>query len=76
MANEATNKKAFEVLKIDELTRIGDANSIEKYYRFRIKTQGGTVLSVDVDQDDYTHEDKVKQILTDKATHADRLKTL
>lgn len=48
--------KNFVVLKIDQLQRVGDNGRIEPYYRYRIKTAGGVVLSVDVSQADYTPE--------------------
>ena len=62
----------FKVLLIQELQRVSDTTGIEKYYRHRIKTRGGTVLTVDIDRADFT-PDKVKAILTSEADNADRI---
>jgi len=66
MANE------YKVLKIDELTRVSDLHGIEKYYRHTIKTKGGVVLSVNVDEGDFTPE-KAGPILAEKAKQADSI---
>jgi hypothetical protein len=60
------------VLKIDELTRVSDTHGIERYYRHTIKTRGGTVLSVDIDESQFT-EEKAKAILTKRAIEADKI---
>jgi|TARA_Y100000310_G_scaffold154415_1_gene153977 ABC-type branched-subunit amino acid transport system substrate-binding protein len=62
--------KDYEVLKITELTKVGDLHEIEKYYRHQIKTKGGTVISVNVDEADFTPE-KASPILTKAAVNAD-----
>ncbi len=67
--------KAYKVLKIDELSRMRDAGGVEKYYRHQIKTKGGTILTVDIGEDDMT-EEKVASILTAKATLFDKIKAL
>ena len=64
--------KAYSVLKIDELQRVGDLHGIEKYYRHQIKTKGGTVLSVDIDEVNFTPE-KAPSILLKKAQEADAI---
>lgn len=69
MANE------YRVLKIDELTRPGDAGGLEHVYRHTIKTKGGTVLTVDVSEKDFTAE-KAAPILAKKATEADKILAL
>jgi len=66
MANE------YKVLKIDELTRLSDGQGIERYYRHRIKTKGGTVLSVDISEPDFT-PDKASPILLAAAQNADKV---
>lgn len=66
---------AYKVLKIDELTRIREAGGVEKYYRHQIRTRGGTILTVDVDEDDFTAE-KAAPILEKKAIEADKIKAL
>ncbi len=67
--------QAYKVLKIDELSRVGDAGGIERYYRHTIRTRGGTVLRVDINEDDFTPE-KAAPILEAKATAADKIKGL
>jgi len=65
--------KGYKVLKIDELSRVSDAGGVERYYRHKIKTRGGTVLTVDIDEKDMA-EEKVASILTEKATLFDKIK--
>lgn len=65
--------KPYKVLKIDELTRIGDMNNVERYYRHTIKTRGGTVMSVDISEADFSAE-KAAPILEKRATEADKIK--
>jgi len=67
--------KAYKVLKIDELSRVRDAGGVEKYYRHQIKTKGGIVLTVDIDEEDFTTE-KAAPILEAKAVNADKIKAL
>lgn len=67
--------RAYKVLKIDQLTRVGDMGAIESYYRHTIKTRGGTVLTVDIDEKNFT-EDKAKVILEKRATEADKILSL
>jgi len=62
----------YKVLKIDELTRVGDLHGIEKYYRHQIKTKGGVILSVNIDEADFTPE-KASPILSKKAQEADAI---
>lgn len=69
MANE------YEVLSIDELTRVGETRGIERYYRHQIKTKGGVILTVDIDEKDFT-EDKAAPILLKKAQNADKILAL
>ena len=68
-------EKAYRVLKIDELSRVGDAGGVERYYRHTIRTRGGTVLRVDIGEEDFTAE-KAAPILQAKATEADKIKAL
>jgi len=65
-------KGEYRVLKIDEMTRVGDTHGIEKYYRHQIKTAGGTVLTVDISEEDFTME-KAAPILLAKAQEADKI---
>jgi len=62
----------YKVLKITELTRVGKLHAIEKYFRHTIETKGGTVLSVDIDEADFTPA-KSTPILTEAATNADEI---
>lgn len=68
-------EKSFKVLKIDEMVRMKPEGGIEKFYRHQIKTRGGTVLTVDIDEEDFTPE-KAEPILARKATEADKIKSL
>lgn len=65
----------YKVLKIDELVRPGEVTGIEKYYRHTIKTKGGVVLTVDIDEKDFTPE-KAGPILLKKAETTDKIKAL
>jgi len=64
--------KEYKVLKIDEMTRVADTGGIEHYYRHQIKTKGGVVLSVNIDEKDFTAE-KAAPILLKRAIEADRV---
>lgn len=65
----------YKVLSIDELTRLSDTGGIEHYYRHRIKTKGGVVLSVDISVGDFT-EKKAAPILLERAQNADKILSL
>ena len=65
----------YKVLKIDELSRISDTGGIERYYRHTIKTRGGTVLTVDISEKDFTPT-KADPVLTQRATEADKILSL
>lgn len=65
----------YKVLKIDEMTRIGELGGVERFYRHQIKTKGGVVLTVDIDEKDFTAE-KAAPILLKKAAEADKIKAL
>lgn len=65
----------YRVLRIDEMTRIGEAGGIEKFYRHQIKTKGHVVLTVDITEEDWTAE-KAAPILAKKAIEADKIKAL
>jgi len=66
---------AYKVLKIDEMSRVGEVGGIEKYYRHQIKTKGGVILTVDVSEKDFTAE-KAAPILEKKAAEADKILAL
>jgi len=68
-------EKEYKVLRIDEMTRIAEVGGIEKYYRHQIKTKGGTVLSIDIDEKAFTAE-KAAPILLKKAVEADKILAL
>lgn len=68
-------QKPYRVLKIDELSRVGDMGAIERYYRHTIKTRGGTTLTVDINEGDFT-ADKAGPILERKAIEADKILAL
>lgn len=62
----------YKVLKVIELVRQSDAGGIERYYRATIKTKGGTVLTVDLDMDEFS-EVKAAPILKHRAEEADKV---
>ena len=66
---------AYKVLRIDELSRVSETRGIEKYYRHQIKTKGGVILTVDIDEENFTPE-KAAPILEEKAANADKIKAL
>ena len=65
----------YKVLKIDEIVRPGEVGGIEKFYRHQIKTKGGIVLTVDIDEKNFTAE-KSAPILLRKAQEADKILAL
>jgi len=65
-------EKEYQVLSIDERTRVSDVKGIEHYYRHRIKTKGEVVLSIDIDEEDFTPE-KAAPILLKAAQNADKI---
>jgi len=62
----------YKVLKITEMLRPGELTGVEKFYRHQIKTKGGTILSVDIAEDDFT-EEKAAPILAARAKAADAI---
>lgn len=65
----------YKVLTIDEMVRPGEVTGIEKFYRHRIKTKGKVILTVDIDEADFTPE-KAAPILLAAATKADKILAL
>lgn len=65
----------YKVLKIDEMIKPGEIAGIEKFYRHTIKTKGKIVLTVDIDEKDFTPE-KAAPILLKAATEADKILAL
>ena len=65
----------YKVLKIDEMIRPGETGGVEKFYRHQIKTKGGVVLTVNIDEKDFTPE-KAAPILIAAASNADKIKAL
>ncbi len=68
-------QRAYEVLRIVELIRPSATGGIEKYYRHTIKTRGGTVMTVDIGEPDFTKE-RAAPILAKRATEADTILAL
>ncbi len=62
--------KDYEVLQIDELTRVNDLRGLERFSKIRARTTGGTVFTVDVDDPDTTPE-KAAPILSARAKELD-----
>jgi len=67
--------KPYKVLKIDEMTRLSEGGGVERYYRHQIKTRGGVILSIDIDERDFTAE-KAAPILEKRAIEADKILSL
>ena len=67
--------KLYQVLKIDEMTRLSETGGVEKFYRHQLKTRGGVVLTVDISEKDFTAE-KAAPILEKRATEADKILAL
>lgn len=65
----------YKVLKIDELTRPDDVRGLKHVYRHQIKTKGGVVLTVDIDEENFT-EEKAAPILLKRAIQADKILAL
>lgn len=65
----------YKVLKIDEMTRMAEAGGVEHYYRHQIKSKGGVILTIDIDEKDFTPE-KAAPILLAAATKADKILAL
>jgi len=61
-----------EVTRITEVSRLDPKRGIIKIYRHIIMTKGGSSLTVDIDQEDFTAE-KAEPILRAKAEEADRI---
>ena len=62
----------YKVLQITPMSRVADEGGIEKYYRLKIKTKGGVVDTVDIDEENYTPE-KAGPILLLAAQNADKI---
>jgi len=65
----------YVVLTINELTRVSDVKGIEHYYRHKIKTKGGVILTVEIDEEDFSPE-KAAPILLKAAQNADKILAL
>ena len=65
----------YKVLSIDEMVKPGEISGIERFYRHRIKTKGGVILTVDVSEKDFTAE-KAAPILDARAVEADKIMKL
>ena len=62
----------YKVLRITEMSRVADEGGIEHYYRHMIKTKGGSTLTVDISEKDFTPE-KAAPILLQAAKNADAI---
>lgn len=68
--------EAYKVISIDELSKLNETKQgLERYYRHRIKTKGGVVLTVDVEARDFNAK-KAAPILLKAATEADEVLAL
>ncbi|MBA7579237.1 hypothetical protein ES708_21106 [subsurface metagenome] len=62
----------YKVLKITEMVRPGEAEGIVKVYRHTIKTKGGTVLNIELSEENSTPE-KAAPILLTRAQEFDKI---
>ena len=62
----------YKVLSIDELTRPDDIRGIKQVYRYRVKSKGGVIFTVELDDPDPTAE-KVAPVLAAKAAEFDKI---
>lgn len=67
--------KDFKVLRIDELTRIGETGNIQKFYRHQVKSKSGVIFTVDIPEANFTAE-KAQPILLAKAQEVDKIMAL
>jgi hypothetical protein len=65
----------YKVLKIDEMTRVDEVRGIVHTYRHTIRTKGGVVLTVEIDEKDFNAE-KAAPILAKRAAEADKILAL
>lgn len=65
----------YKVLHIDQLSRISEMNNLEPYFRHKIKTKGGVLLTIDINEKDFT-DDKAAKILDKAAINADKILAL
>jgi len=62
----------YKVIKITEMSKISETEGVIRYYRHTIETKGGTRLTVDIDEKNFTAE-KAGPILHKRATEADKI---
>ena len=67
--------KEYEILWIDQLTRVADLGGIERYARVRFKTKKGILWNIDIDDPDLTPE-KAAPIVEKKAKELDGIMSL
>jgi len=65
-------EKAYKVLKITQMVRPRDEGGVETYRRVMLKTKGGVVMSVDINEADFTAE-TAGPILLAAAEQADKI---
>lgn len=62
----------YKVLKIDEFTRPDELRGVKQVYRYTVKTKGGTIFTLELDDPDPTAE-KVAPVLAAKASEFDKI---
>lgn len=67
--------KDYEVIKIDELTRVSDTQGLVRYLRIKARTKGGTVFTVDLDDPETTSE-MAAPVLQKRAHELDNILSL
>jgi len=64
--------KEYQVLAIDEVTRLDDLRGVKQVYRYSVKSAGGVRFSIEIDDPDPTAE-QVAPLLADKAAKLDKI---
>ena len=67
--------KPYKVDDVTERTTISRGGLVQKIYRVTATSQSGTVFTVEIDEPNFT-EEKVDQILTEKAELIEGIKKL
>ena len=67
--------KEYEVIDSTEMTGIDKVKGIFKYRRYQLKTKAGSVITVDLNEKDWTPE-KAAAIFLEAATKEDKIRAL
>ncbi len=67
--------KEYTVVDIREIPVVGDTGGLERMFRVRIKTTGGTILTIPVRMDEFDPV-KADPMLRERAVNADKVLAL